>query len=150
MFFPFAKWLCLFSIFHPSKMTLLRKIILFLPFPPKTPHMHVLFCPPTQTVDCGKDSPPLRGRGSELSPGVLLTSWWPEAPAVFGKLSFPFNEGWRGEWGGGTTSPSLRLPACFWHSANILWFSILCWLCPFKEKPGLERKALTCSSLLPD
>jgi len=58
--------------------------------------MHVLFCPPTQTVDCGKDRPPLRGRGSELSPAVLLTRWWPEAPAVFGKLSFPFNESWRG------------------------------------------------------
>lgn len=70
--------------------------------------MHVLFCPSTQTVDCDKDRPPLRGKGSELSPGVLLTSWWLETPAVFGRLSFPFNEDWRG----GVAHLSGPLPAC--------------------------------------
>lgn len=51
--------------------------------------MYVLFCQEAQTVDCGKDSPPLRGRDSELSPGVLLTSYWPQTLPCFGGWAFP-------------------------------------------------------------
>lgn len=31
---------------------------------------------------------------------LILVCWWPQAPAVFPGLSFPFSEGWRGRLAG--------------------------------------------------
>lgn len=75
-------------------MTLFRKTIL--PQPLKEKHTRKFSVVSKPRLDCGKDSPPPRGRDSRLSPGVLLTRWWPWAPAEFWGLHFPFCESWRG------------------------------------------------------